>query len=262
MAETKPNVVETKKQIVFSFHYKGKVIELDAREFRFYTSTLLDLKTIASDDGSGSSTMYPILLYYDKDNPGFMPHKYTSRALWHLACEILYQALLEFYRQQSGPQLPGYSTIKGLGKGSLGGSNYAAAWEVIDTLNGHNSSLDYVSVHQAFLLIDYDPRKHDFTHYLKALDNFKSELHKLDASERRIDHRRKSPREGEEHADSGARTQKLPYGGQRCLRQHSLRARSRFDQGQDHRRFCQTTHQELRLFRSAHHRHSTSRTTD
>ena len=54
MAETKPNVVETKKQIVFSYYQKSKVVHLDAREFRFYTSTLLGLKNMTSDDGGGS----------------------------------------------------------------------------------------------------------------------------------------------------------------------------------------------------------------
>ena len=34
--------------------------------------------------------------------------------------------------------------------------------------------------------MDFGPCKHDFTHYLKALDSLRSKLHKLDAHERRI----------------------------------------------------------------------------
>ena len=42
--EIKSSVAETKKQIVFSYYYKSKVVHLDGREFRFYTSTLFDLR--------------------------------------------------------------------------------------------------------------------------------------------------------------------------------------------------------------------------
>ena len=54
------------------------------------------------------------------------------------------------------------------------------------TLNGRDSGLDYISVHQAPTLLEYDPSKHEFSHYLKGLSSFRSELHKLDARERRI----------------------------------------------------------------------------
>ena len=115
-----------------------------------------------------------------------MPHKFVSRALWHHACEIIYQDLLKFYRQQPGPQLPGYDTTRDFGEGSWDGTKYWVAWDVIKTLSGRNSSLDYASVYQAFVLLDYDPRQHNFSHYRKALNSFRSALHQLDARERRI----------------------------------------------------------------------------
>ena len=57
---------------------------------------------------------------------------------------------------------------------------------MIKTLNGRNSSLDSISVHPAFTCLEYDPHKHDFSHYLRALNSFRSEIHKLGARERRI----------------------------------------------------------------------------
>ena len=182
----KPNVIDTKKQIVFSYYDKGKVIVLDAQEFRFYITTLIELKTLPSTDGSGSGTLFPISPYYDKDNPAFMSHKYISRALRQRACEILYQTLLKFHRQPSGAQLPGYTTINGFQEGPWDGPKYAAGWKLINSLNGRNSSLDHASDHQDYILLGFDPRKHDFTHFLKALDSLRNELHELDERERRI----------------------------------------------------------------------------
>ena len=125
--ENKPDMVDTKRQIVFSYYHKGKVTSLGAQEFHHYSQTLIELKTLPITDGSGSGAMYPILPYYNKDNAAFMPHKYIPRALWHYACEVLFQALLKFYRQPSGAQLPGYTVIKGFQEGSFGGSKYSAA---------------------------------------------------------------------------------------------------------------------------------------
>ena len=188
VSNNKPDMVDTNRQIVFSYFHKGKTTSLDAQEFRHYSQTLVELKTLPSTDSSGSGTMYPIFPYYDKDNAAFMSHKYIPRSLslWHHACEVLYQALLKFYRQPSGAQFPGYGVVKGFQEGSFDGSKYSAAWQVIETLNGRNSSLDYIKVHRDYDFLDFDPRRHDFSQFLKSLENFRSELNKLDARERRI----------------------------------------------------------------------------
>ena len=162
VSKNTPDVVDTKKQIVFPKFCKGSVASLDAQEVRYYSLTLIELKTLHSTDGSGSGTMFSTLPYYDKDNAAFMSHKYISHSIWHRAREVLYQALLKFHRQPSGAQLPGYTTIKSFQEGSFDGSKYRVVWEVIiEKRNGRNSSLDYVKVHQDYILLDFDPRKHD-----------------------------------------------------------------------------------------------------
>ena len=45
---------------------------------------------------------------------------------------------------------------------------------------------DYINVHRDFDPLDFDPRKHDSSHFLKALESFRSKLNKLGARERRI----------------------------------------------------------------------------
>ena len=57
---------------------------------------------------------------------------------------------------------------------------------MIDTFNGRNSSLDYTKVRRDFDLLDFDPRRNDFSHFLKALESFRSELDELDSRERLI----------------------------------------------------------------------------
>ena len=52
-----------------------------------------------------------------------------------------------------------------------------------NTFNGRNSSLDYTKVKRDFELLDFDSRKNDFSHYLKALDGSRHELEKLDSYE-------------------------------------------------------------------------------
>ena len=42
-SKNKPNVVDTKKEIVFSYFDKDKVTALDAQEFHYYSSTLIEL---------------------------------------------------------------------------------------------------------------------------------------------------------------------------------------------------------------------------
>ena len=97
---------------MFSFFHDGKVTALDVQEFRFYSQTMIDLKTLLNTDSSGSGSEYTILPYYNKDDAAFMPHKYIPRPLWHHTCEVLFQALLKFYWEPSGAQLPGYNVIK------------------------------------------------------------------------------------------------------------------------------------------------------
>ena len=112
-AKNKPDTVDTNREIVFSVFHDGKATSLNAQEFRFYSQTLIDLKTLPSIDRSGPDSAHPILPYYNKDDAAFMPHKYIPHTLWHRACEVLYQALLKFYRQPYGAQLPGHAVIKG-----------------------------------------------------------------------------------------------------------------------------------------------------
>ena len=100
------------RQIVFLFSHQGKTSSIDAKEFRFYNQTLLDLKLLPSTDSSGSGVEYPILPCYNQDDPAFMAHKYIPRPLWHHACEVLFQNVMKFYRRPSGPQLAGYNTLK------------------------------------------------------------------------------------------------------------------------------------------------------
>ena len=76
-SKNKPNA-GVQEQIAFSHFDKGKIIALDAQEFRYYSSTLVELKTLPSTDGGGSGTNFPILPYYDKDNPTFISHRYIS----------------------------------------------------------------------------------------------------------------------------------------------------------------------------------------
>ena len=153
---------------MFSFFHDGKATALDTQLFRFYSQTLINLKLVPSTDGSGSGSDYPVLPYCNQDDPAFMPHKYIYRAFWHHACEVLFQGRLKFYRQPTGAQLPGYSAIKAFQGGSFDGSKYVAAWAVIETFNGRNSSLDYAKIKRNFELLEYDPRINDFTYFLKA----------------------------------------------------------------------------------------------
>ena len=55
---------------------------------------------------------------------------------------------------------------------------------MIETLNGRNSSLGYIKVRRDFDLLEFDTRKNDFSHFMKALESFRSELDKLDSCER------------------------------------------------------------------------------
>ena len=57
---------------------------------------------------------------------------------------------------------------------------------VIEMFNGRNSSLDYVRVKRDYNLLDFDPRTNDFTHFMKALESFRDELHRLDSREQLI----------------------------------------------------------------------------
>jgi hypothetical protein len=115
-----------------------------------------------------------------------MPHKYLPKALWHHACEILYQALIKFYRQQEGPQLPGYEEIRALGHSYHDGGKYAAAWAMIERFNGRNTAVDYVTVHRAMSIIEFNPKTHNFLLYVKALQSYRTELVNLDSREPRI----------------------------------------------------------------------------
>jgi hypothetical protein len=177
---------QPERQIVFAYFHGGAVVKLDAKDHHHYLQVLHDLKTKVSDVDTGSVLEFPVLPYYDKENEAYMPHKYLSRALWHHACEILYQALLKFYRQQDGPQLPGFEEVKGLDKSYFDGGKYQAAWSLIETFNGRNTAVDFVTVHRALTVIEFNPKTNNFLLFLKALQCYRAELYVLDPRETRI----------------------------------------------------------------------------
>ena len=183
---TELDIGQSESQVVYAYFYLGVVVKLDKKEHHHFCTILHDLKTKISDVDTGSVLRYPVLPFYDKDNEAFMPHKYLPKALWHHACEILYQALLKFYRQQEGPQLPGYEEIKALGNSYHDGGKYAAAWAMIERFNGRNTAVDFVTVQRAMAIIEYNPKTHNFLLFLKALQSYRTELVHLDPREPRI----------------------------------------------------------------------------
>ncbi len=183
---TELDIGQSESQVVYAYFYLGVIVKLDKKEHHHFCTILLDLKTKTSDVDTGSVLRYPVLPYYDKDNEAFMPHKYLPKALWHHACEILYQALLKFYRQQEGPQLPGYEEIKALSNSYHDGGKYAAAWAMIERFNGRNTAIDFVTVHRAMSIIEFNPKTHNYLLYLKALQSYRTELGSLDPREPRI----------------------------------------------------------------------------
>ena len=121
---------------VFSYFLQGKIIDIDTRDFKYCNETFHDLKTMVEQENNGTVLKRDVLPCYDKDNEAYMLHNR------HHTCEILYQALFNFYHQPDGSQLQGYTEIEAMDNGSMGGCKYHIAMLIIQRHNGDNHNLD------------------------------------------------------------------------------------------------------------------------